>query len=279
MSNEKGSLLKYALIPTAIVLFLAIYPQLNIWLVKGSAWNGAFVVSNYDEVAYSGYVNALIEGRPRKSDPFIGQDNIAGETLYSIQAVPRTRSRSRLWAFGLSAASAFVILNFLIAIFSSFAVFGLLRAVTSDDLLAGVGVVAVLCLGTAAAFQGELQHMILGNYICDFFPFLRRYQPGLAFPLFFVFCTSAWRLFDETDSKRSILYAILTGIVLALLVFLLLSVDSRGRLVWVHFVLLDSCREGHAGKNRVECRRSCRNRPGSDNSIFPSARGPSAKYG
>lgn len=219
MTGAKNGPWKYALIPTLIVLVLAIYPQLNIWLVKGSAWHGAFVVSNYDEVAYSAYVNSLIEGRPRKNDPFIGQDNIAGETLYSIQAVPAYTIAMPAKFLGLSASSAFVILNFLIALFSSLAIFILMRVVTGDDLLAGVGVLVVLCLGTAAAFQGELQHMILGNYICDFFPFLRRYQPGFAFPLFFVFCLAVWKMLKADSNNRGILYSIGAGILLAALVF------------------------------------------------------------
>src|ERR1043165_4518424 len=100
---------KYVAVPVVIVLFLSVYPQLNVWMAKGSAWNGAYVVSNYDEVAYSSYVNALIEGRPRKSDPFIGKDNIEGETLYSIQAVPAYSIALTARIVGFSASTAFVL--------------------------------------------------------------------------------------------------------------------------------------------------------------------------
>lgn len=217
MSNDKSSFWKYVAIPTLVVLFLAVYPQLNIWLVKGSSWQGAYVVSNYDEVAYSAYINSLIEGRPRKNDPFMGQDGIPYETLYSIQAVPAYTIALPAKILGLSASTAFIVLNFLIAIFSSLAIFAFLRAVTKDDLLSAVGVVAVLCLGAAIAFQGELQHMIIGNYLCDFFPFLRRYQPGFAFPLFFIFCLAAWKMF--TAEKMPIFYTAASGVLLALLVF------------------------------------------------------------
>lgn len=219
MSKSKYSIWKYAAIPTLIVIFLAIYPQLNIWLVKGSAWNGAYVVSNYDEVAYSAYVNSLIDGRPRKNDPFLGQDNIPGETLYSIQLIPAYTVALPAKALGLSASTAFVVLNFLIAIFSSLAIFALLRVVTKDDLLSGIGVIAVLCLGTAIAFQGELQHLILGNYLCDFFPFLRRYQPGFAFPIFFVFSISVWKMFRAESTRSAILCTIFSGALLGVLVF------------------------------------------------------------
>jgi len=217
-SNESG-VWKYALVPTLIVLFLAIFPQINIWLVKGSAWQGAFVVSNYDEVAYSAYVNSLIEGRPRKNDPFIGQDNIPGETLYSIQLIPAYAVAWPSKLLGLSASTAFIILNVLLPIFSSLVLFFLLRAVTGDNLLSSVGVVFILCLGTAAAFEGELHRMFLGNAICDFFPFLRRYQPGFAFPLFFIYCLSAWKLFTAEKTKNIVLYGIVSGLIFATLVY------------------------------------------------------------
>ncbi len=214
-ASKQGSVLKYALLPTLVVLFLAIFPQLNIWLVKGTSWNGAYVVSNYDEVAYSAYVNALIDGRPRKADPFIGRDDIDKESLYSIQFVPPFVLATAARTPGLSASSVFLALNFLIPVFATLAIFFLIRAVTGDDFLSAVGVIAVLCLGTAVAFQGELQHKILGNYLCDFFPFLRRYQPGFAFPLFFVFCLLVWRSF----TRRSLGFALVAGAILAILVF------------------------------------------------------------
>lgn len=219
MSHSNSSTWKYVLVPTLIVLFLAIYPQLNIWLVKGSSWEGAYVVSNYDEVAYSAYVNSLINGRPRRNDPFTGRDIVPDESLYSIQAVPAYAIALPARFLGVSASTAFIVLNFLIAIFSSLAVFALLREVTNDNLLASVGVVAVLLLGAAIVFQGEFQHRILGNYLCDFFPFLRRYQPGFAFPLFFIFCLLIWRTFTNGDKSKGILYAAASGIVLAVLVF------------------------------------------------------------
>lgn len=217
--KERGSTFKYAAVPTIVVLLLAIFPQLNIWMVKGSDWNGAFVVSNYDEVAYSAYVHSLIEGRPRTNDPFIGRDDVETESLYSIQFVPAYSLAIPARVLGLSASSVFVILNFLIPIFSTLAIFFLIRAVTGNDLVSAVGVTAVLCLGTAVAFQGELQHRILGNYLCDFFPFLRRYQPGFAFPLFFFFCLLVWKMLTGERRSRTLAYSIAAGAVLAILVF------------------------------------------------------------
>lgn len=218
-NRSSNSTWKYVLVPVVIVLFLAIYPQINIWMAQGANWNGAYVVSNYDEVAYSAYVNSLIDGRPRKNDPFTGRDDVQTESLYSIQFIPAYAIAVPARLFGLSASNAFLALNFLIPIFSTLAIFFLLYFLTGQRMLSAVGVIAVLCLGTAVAFQGELQHKILGNYLCDFFPFLRRYQPGFIFPLFFVFCISVWKMFTTDDQKRALLYSVASGAIFALLVF------------------------------------------------------------
>lgn len=219
----KNSTWKYWLIPIFIVLLLSILPQLNVWLVKGAARQGAYVVSNYDEVAYSAYVNSLISGRPRKNDPFIGTDDSPdypqNESLYSIQFVPAYTIALPARIFGFSASTAFIILNFLIPIFSVLAIFALIREITRDDLLAAVGVLTVLCLGTAIAFQGELQRLIFDTSLCEFFPFLRRYQPGFAFPIFFVFCLFVWRMLTAETNRREIIYTVLSGATLVVLIY------------------------------------------------------------
>lgn len=219
MTNDRRGTFKFVAIPTLIVLFLAIYPQLNMWMVKGSAWQGSYVVSNYDEVAYSAYINALIDGRPRKTDPFTGVDNVEYESLYSIQFVPAYAIALPARIFGYSASTAFVLLNFLIPIFASLAIFFLLFSVTGDRFLSAVGVVTALCLGAMAAFQGELQLMTLGNYLTDFFPYVRRYQPGFTFPLFFVFCMVVWRMFTSDNKRTAILLSLLASLILVILVF------------------------------------------------------------
>lgn len=214
---------KYWLVPALIMLILAMLPQANVWLVKGTAWQGAYVVSNYDEVAYSAYVNSLINGRPRKNDSFIATDDSPehpqNESLYSIQFIPAYTIALPTRLFGFSASTAFGILNFLIPIFSILAIFAFLRAVTKDDLLPAVGSLTALCLGTAIAFEGELQHIFLGNYLCDFFPFLRRYQPGFAFPIFFLFCLFVWRMLTTKTKRHEIIYVVLSGATLVVLIF------------------------------------------------------------
>ena len=219
MPTKSLSVWKFALFPTLIVLFLAIYPQINIWSVQGGDWHGAYVVSNYDEVAYSAYVNSLIEGKSRRNDPFIGKDDLPYESLYSIQVIPAYSVAIPARIFGFSASTAFILLNFLIPLFASLAIFVFIRDITKESLVSSVGVLVVLCLGTAIAFEGELQHMIVGNYLCDFFPFLRRYQPGFAFPIFFIYCLFIWRSITAETNKRGLLYAFFAGLLFVVLVF------------------------------------------------------------
>lgn len=209
---------KYAAIPTLVVVFLAIYPQLNLWSAKGSTWQGSYFVSNYDEVAYSAYVNALINGKPRKYDPFLASET-SHESLYSIQFIPAYSVALPARLFGLNTSSAFIILSLLSAAISALFIFWLLLEMTGDDLLSATGVLLICCMGTAVAFQGELRSWLEGRVLVDYLPFLRRYQPGFAFPLFFVFCGSVWRSLGAESRKKAVVYSLLSGIIFAVLVF------------------------------------------------------------
>src|SRR6185295_3880408 len=51
------------------ITLIALYPQLNLWITRGKQWHGSYVMTQGDEVMYSAYANALIDGRPRKNDP------------------------------------------------------------------------------------------------------------------------------------------------------------------------------------------------------------------
>ena len=214
---------KFALVPVITIAILALYPQLSLWITRGPAWNGSYFVSNYDEVAYSAYVNALIEGRPRKNDPFLALEDSPSspqpETLYSIQLIPAYSIALPARLLGISASGAFILLIVLIGICAAAAIFRLLYEVSGDGLLSAAGSLSVLCLGTAAAFQGELRFWLSGRILTDFFPFLRRYQPGFAFPLFFIFCLLVWRGLTRREQKARLIYSVLSGLVLAVLIF------------------------------------------------------------
>jgi len=59
-------------------LFLAVfslYPQCKLIYNRGGDWNGHYAYNDIDEVAYASYLKALIDGRPRKNDPYTGRDD------------------------------------------------------------------------------------------------------------------------------------------------------------------------------------------------------------
>src|SRR6266852_6961569 len=103
-----------ALAATATVL-LSLVPQVQLWLVRGRDWNGAYASLQGDEYLYSAYINALIDGRSRRNDPFAGQDSILRsplpESTFSIQFVPAYAISLLARAFGTSASASFIVLT------------------------------------------------------------------------------------------------------------------------------------------------------------------------
>ena len=206
------------LLPVIAVTVLALYPQISIFLAQGSNWHGSYFQSHYDEAAYSAYINALANGRPRRFDPFVGRVEDS-ESLYSIQFIPAYLIAGPERLFGVSTSTSFIILIAAIGIFSVLTLFFLILELTSSDLLAAAGSIVILCLGTAVAFQGELRYLIEGRMLIEYLPFLRRYQPGLAFPLFFVFCWLVWRSLNSETIGNIAAYSAAAGAVFLLLVF------------------------------------------------------------
>lgn len=214
---------KWGVLATLGITLLAIYPQINLWLARGADWQGSYVLVQGDEIAYSAYINALIEGRPRRNDPFMGKDDVPGapvsESLFSIQFIPAYAIALPARALHLSAPTAFILLLVLSAIMSSLAIFWFLNTITGDARVAAAGTLVTLCLGTLAAGQGEAVFLLRGQNVYDSFPYLRRYQPSVAFPLFFVFCTFVWRSLPRGNRRSEIRSAIWAGLIFAVLVF------------------------------------------------------------
>ncbi|HEV2915379.1 MAG TPA: hypothetical protein VGX92_19020 [Pyrinomonadaceae bacterium] len=214
---------RLGLLAGVAVMFLSLYPQLELWLKPDRSWNGAYAYYDIDEEAYSAYLNALIQGRPRRNDPYTGRDDTARaplpESLFSIQFIPAYTVAVAARALGLSASSAFIALAFILPLASSLAVFWLLLTITGEERLAAVGVLVALCLGTLASAQGAAQALVGGEAAYIYLPFLRRYVPGVPFPLFFIFCCLIWRSFAAKERRIAHLSAILAGLVFGLLVF------------------------------------------------------------
>ena len=210
----------FAIIP---ILLLSLGPQIQFWLDRGSQWQGAYATLNADEFLYSGYLNALIDGRPRRCDPFSGRDDGAKqslpETAFSIQVVPAFVLSSVARISGLSASTIFIVLAGAAGLLASLAIFWLLSSVTGDHRIAGAGVLFVLLTGTLFAAQGLIGVLLKLDIVAIGLPFLRRYQPAATFFLFFVFCTFMWRALNADTLRAARLQALLAGLTLATLVF------------------------------------------------------------
>ena len=205
------------------VALLALYPQITLWAERGRDWNGAYAYIDTDEVAYSAYINALVDGRPRRNDPYTGRDDEPNspqpESLFSIQFAPAYMVAIPARLFGLSTSTTFILLLVIAAFASGLTIFRLIWEVTGEEYLAATAILFVLCLGTLASAQGEIQYLFGFGPAYDNFPFLRRYLPAVSLPFFFIFCTFLWRILTVEDSRKRRLSAVLTGLTFALLVF------------------------------------------------------------
>src|ERR1044072_8614273 len=138
---------------TAVVAlaFITSIPQIYLWYVRGSEWNESCAYQDTDELPYAAYTNAIIDGRPRRNDPFTGNDNQQFETLFSIQFFPAYAIALPARLLGLSANTAFIILLPLATVAIALVTFWLLLELTNSIPLATAGAVGIIGLGTAAA--------------------------------------------------------------------------------------------------------------------------------
>ncbi|HEY0080440.1 MAG TPA: hypothetical protein VGB73_17660 [Pyrinomonadaceae bacterium] len=202
------------------LMMLAVYPQVAFRLARGGEWNGTTANAHGDEVVYAAYVNALIDGRPRRNDPYTGNDDAPDvprpESYFSAQFAPAYLTAFPARLFGLSTAQAFVALSCLAALASALAVFYLLDALTGDERFAATGALVILCLGSAhQLLEQALRLDVTNNYL----PFLRRYQPGVPFPFFFLFCALVWHMLASDRRRAALISAAGAGLTFALLVF------------------------------------------------------------
>ena len=105
---------RWGLLAAVGMMLLALWPQMNMWIARGHNWQGSYVAVQGDEVAYSAYVNALIDGRPRRNDPYSGRDDAPTqprpESLFSVQFFPAYVVALPARLLGISASTAFIVL-------------------------------------------------------------------------------------------------------------------------------------------------------------------------
>ncbi len=220
-------------------IFLAIftfYPQFKMLYLRGDDWNGHYAYNDIDEVAYAAYVRALIDGRPRKNDPYTGRDDTPQtpqpESLFSIQfaapytiAIPaRIFGIGTPWAMTLSGAFA----GFLAAL----AGFWLIGRLTGDSWYAMASSLVIFAGGALAAGEGAISEILFDGFSYPNFPGFRRYIPAMAMPAIFAMFALVWKMLEggrqEADEKvdrksripnRKFLYGVLATLCFAFTVY------------------------------------------------------------
>jgi len=214
---------RWGLLAALALMLLSLFPQAHLCYTRGRDWQGSFAHFYSDEPAYAAYVNALIDGRPRRNDPYTGHDDRAdaplAESLFSIQFVPAYMLSIPARALGLTTSTMFILLMPFIAGMSALAIFWLLSMLTRDERIAAAGVPFVLCLGILVAGQGLVLNLLGQKTAYVFLPFLRRYVPGVPFAFFFFFCGFLWRALTAAARRTRLLSALATGALFALLVY------------------------------------------------------------
>lgn len=205
------------------MVFLAIIPQLNLWITRGKDWNGSYISYDFDEPAYSAYLQALINGRPRRNNPYTGQDDQPlspqAESLYSIQFLPAYILALFARLGGFSALTVFITLRILSSFVSGLTVFWLFSTLLKNERVAVMGSLVVLCLGSYAGSTKALALLLTLHPTSIDFPFLRSYVPALPFPLFFALCTFTLKAVTSNNTRVAIKWAALVGVCFAALVF------------------------------------------------------------
>lgn len=207
-------------------IFLAVftlYPQFKMLYLRGDDWQGHYAYNDIDEVAYAAYVRALIDGRPRKNDPYTGRDDRADapqpESLFSIQfAAPYTVAiPARI--LGIGAPWAMTLAGAFAGFFAALAAFWVIARITGDEWIALAGSLLMLAGGALAAGEGAIGEILGTSYSYPYFPAFRRYIPAVPFPFFIALIGFVWLLVTTEDVRKRIIYCVLASFCFAFTVF------------------------------------------------------------
>jgi hypothetical protein len=207
-------------------IFLAVftlYPQFKMLYLRGDAWQGHYAYNDIDEVAYASYVRALIDGRPRKNDPYTGRDDAPDapqpESLFSIQFAAPYMVAIPARVLGVGAPWAMTLAGALAGFFAALAAFWVIGRITGDSWIAMAGSLVMLAGGALAAGEGAIGEILGTSYSYPYFPAFRRYIPAVPFPFFIALLGFVWLLVTTADVRKRIIYTILASFCFAFTLF------------------------------------------------------------
>ncbi len=198
---------RFGVIAGIVLAIFCLYPQFKMLYLRGDDWNGHYAYNDIDEVAYASYVRALIDGRPRKNDPYSGRDDSPStpqpESLFSIQfaapytiAIPaRILGVGTPWAMTISGAVA--------GFFAALAGFWLIARMTGNSWYGLAASIAVFAGGSLWAGEGAVLEIFFDGFSYPYFPGFRRYIPALAMTAVFGLFGFVWKLLADRDEFTS----------------------------------------------------------------------------
>ncbi|MBK7705122.1 MAG: hypothetical protein IPN69_09520 [Acidobacteria bacterium] len=214
---------RFGIIAGIFMVLFTMYPQMKMWYVRGGDWQGHYAYNDIDEVAYASYVKALIDGRPRKNDPYTGRDDAPDhpqpESLFSIQfAAPYTVAiPARI--LGIGAPWAMTLAGALAGFFAALACFWVIGRITGDSWFAGAATLVVLAGGALAAGEGAIGEILDTGFSYPYFPAFRRYIPAVPFAAFFAMIGLVWLTLGTDDRRRRPIFGALAALCFGYTVF------------------------------------------------------------
>lgn len=214
---------RFGILAGIVLLVCGMYPQMKMWYLRGGDWQGHYAYNDIDEVAYAAYLRALIDGRPRRNDPYTGRDDTPEhkqeESLFSIQFAAPYAVAIPARAFGISAPTAMWLAGGIAAFLTALACFWLLGRITNDSFFAMTGTLVILCGGALAAGEGAIGEVLGTGFSYPYFPGFRRYIPAVPFAAFFAMCALVWLLVTGEDMRKRVVYCVLASLCFAFMVF------------------------------------------------------------
>lgn len=212
-----------AFVAGVIAVGFSIYPQYRLQGLRGGDFNGAFATFDLDETAYAAQLQALIDGRPRKNDPYTGRDDSPGaplnESIFSIQFATAYPIALTARAFGATAAEAMPIVSVVSAFLTAVTLFCLIYLFSRDAWMSMAGTLVVIAGGALISGIGAIGMFSEGGVAYPYMPLFRRHIPSMSFPFLFGLLGFLFSALEAADIRRRILFAILSVLCFGVLLF------------------------------------------------------------
>ena len=189
---------RFGIVAAIFLAIFCLYPQLKMFYLRGSEWNGHYAYNDIDEVAYASYVRALIDGRPRKNDPYSGRDDSPEtpqpESLFSIQFAAPYSIALPARLFGIGTPWAMTLSGAIAGFLAALGAFWLIARITANNWYGMAGSLFVFAGGAVFAGEGALPEIFFDGFSYPYFPGFRRYIPAMAMAAVFALFALVWKL-------------------------------------------------------------------------------------